>query len=296
MFRSMISACAGCASILLLASGPALVAQAAAVTTTQACDARDPRPTALLQLLTPARREKFAAASLQVATAELDGAAPAEAIVFADYAPHPSDWPGAPDDGTPAPPRPVRESVFWVFGCKTKGWELLAEKSYHLDDAQYRESETEGAVGFKVVKAERLLPDRDLLRVEWVDLRDGHSPFYTYRAFDLYTVRNDKLSRVLICSTLNEYRSGPERSGRQTTRTIQFLKDKLPARIRVAMRSDWDPGVEPEDPADRPPGWDEPRDSAPASESRTAVYRYDGTRFVTERPVCDEGREDSDGR
>jgi hypothetical protein len=295
MFRSMISACAVFAITLLLGSEPALVAQAAAVTATQACDARDPQPDMLLQLLTPARREKFAEASLQVATAELDGAAPAEAIVFADYAPHPSDWPGAPDDGTPAPPLPVRESVFWVFGCKAQGWELLAEKGYRLDDAQYDDSETQGAAGLKVVKAERLLPDRDLLRVEWVDLRDGHSPFYTFRSFDLYALQSNRLSRVLRCPTLYEYRSGPERSGRETTRTIQFLKDKLPARIRVTLSSDWDPGVEPEDP-DKFPDWEKPRDGEPASESRIAIYRYDGTRFVTEQPACDEGLGETEDR
>jgi hypothetical protein len=55
-------------------------------------------------------------------------------------------------------------------------------------------------------------------------------------------------------------RSGPERSGRETTRTIQFLKDKLPARIRVTLSSEWDPGVEPDEP-DKFPDWEKPRPS-----------------------------------
>ncbi|NJO12301.1 MAG: hypothetical protein HC872_01185 [Gammaproteobacteria bacterium] len=260
------------------------------------CSARALQSEEILPLLPQARRQQFAEIPLEVTVAELDGAAPQEMVAFADDVDNVWKWRHAETEEEWNAPRPDAESVLWVFGCKPQGWQLLGERVYRLDDAQHSDSETEGAPGFKVVKAERLLPDRDLLRVEWLDLRDGHSPFFTYRAFDLYALRNDELSRVFICSTLYEYRSGPARFGRHTQRTIQFLKDKLPARVRVAMRSAWDPGVEPADPADRPAGWDEPSDDKPASESRTATYRYDGTAFVAEIPVCDEGREANAGR
>jgi hypothetical protein len=286
MLRHIASLLTGTLALLFASSEQVSRASAAAAPD---CSARALQSEEILQLLPQARREQFAEISLEVIVAELDGAAPHEMVAFADDVHNLWKWRHTETEEGWNAPRPAAESVLWIFGCKTQGWQLLAERVYRLDDAQYDDGTTEGASGFKVVKAERLLPDRDLLRVEWLDRRDGHSPFFTYRAFDLYALRNDELSRVFICSTLYEYRSGPERFGRHTERTIQFLKDKLPARVRVAMRSEWDPGVEPADPADKPAGWDEPRDDKPALESRTATYRYDGTGFVAESPVCEEG-------
>jgi len=280
---------------LMVACGGSTLATrptASAAEVVQRCGSKSAEPKYLLRLLSEERRVQFEDETLRVFTAELDGVAPREAVAFADHAPRPFDVAGSLDDPAYPAPKRIRESMLWVFSCVQKRWQLTAERSYPLDDAQENDS-ADGPPGFKVVKAESLLADRDLLRVEMLDFRTGHSPFYTFRSFDLYGLRSNKLTPVFRCATTDEYRIGPARIGRQIERTIKLLTEKLPATISVSMTTNSD------DPDDKLES-SNPSDGLPAHESPDEfyhyhqIYRYDGTKFITEHSLCDERFRDLD--
>jgi hypothetical protein len=156
-----------------------------------------------------------------------------------------------------------------------------------LDEYQSADDSGVGTLGFNVVKAERLLADRDLLQVELVNFR---LTSYTFRSFDLYALPSNNLTPVFSCATTDSATIGASRFGRSTERSIELLTEKLPAQIRVSMRTQWNPGVESEDPDYQELSKKElsnPPDGLPANESRTEVYSYDGVRFITEHPACD---------
>jgi hypothetical protein len=240
-----------------------------------------PKPNDLLPLLSAAHRVQFADETLQVFTAELDGAALSEAVAFADHAPEPSTIPSPEEDVAYPAPKRTRESRLWVFRCEQNRWQLAAQQGYLLNEDQGGESDEDGPAGFKVVNAERLLADRDLLRVEWLDFSRLR---YTLRSFNLYALRSNTLTPVFRCATTHWGCFG----GRSFERTIQFSKEKLPANIGVQMQSLWNssdshlPDAEPT----------EPDDGLPANEIRTETYSYNGVEFITERPACDEGLKD----
>ncbi len=243
------------------------------VASSGSCVETAPPASTLFAALEQADRDRFGEARPIVLTAELDGAPPLEAVLAADT--HERESESAEGDEL--------YGAIWVFRCADGAFTLLAAKKDYVVGRGW-DGIIDGEPGFKVVRAERVLSTvQDALRVEWRDQYGGSAPFTETRTFQLLALRDGQLASVFDCPTHYLEMRGPERFGRSWSRTIVFLRETLPARIRVHMRSSWDSGVVDEEEEEI-----EPDDDLPASFSESGVYVFDGTRYGSRSRVCGE--------
>jgi hypothetical protein len=180
-----------------------------------------PTPKQLLAALpSPARKFAGTLQGLRVVSLELDGAAPAEAVLSGNSL-------------EPANPEDEPKSQLWVFRRKGSGWRLVTTREWPID--RYWKGTYDGEPGFKVVRgAELLAPGQSLVRVEHQDMRGGVDVRFISRSFELWRLEGDALAPVFRCTLDTDSARGPEREGPGPVhRVVDFVGDGWPRGLRV---------------------------------------------------------------
>lgn len=180
-----------------------------------------PTPKQLVAALPPeARPSAEQLEGLRVVSLELDGTAPAEAVLTGDSI-------------SPTEPDTAPRSQLWVFRRMGSSWRLVTSQEWSIDT--HWDGFFDGEPGFKVVRgAELLAPGRSLLRVEHQDMRGGVDVRFVSRSFELWRLDGDTLAPVFRCTIDYDSAKGPAReSAGEFHRVIDFVGDGWPRRVRV---------------------------------------------------------------
>lgn len=205
----------------LLASTPDAGTPAPKARPAQVKPSAAPTPKQLLAALPPQAR-KFAETlqGLRVVSLELDGEAPAEAVLSGNSI-------------APANPEDEPKSQLWVFRREGSGWRLVTTREWPIDP--YWMGTYDGEPGFKVIRgAELLAPGQSLVRVEHQDMRGGLDVRFIRRSFELWRLDGDTLAPAFHCTIDADSASGPAREGPDPVhRVVDFVGDGWPRRLRV---------------------------------------------------------------
>lgn len=200
-------------------------------------------------------------ATVRVATIELDGAAPREAVLAIDsLVSELEDELGEPTSG------------ILVFRCvldaapgARAGWTLLDRVDLEIDRGWDGTLDTRP--GVVVLRAETLPGvGHDFARIEQLDVRGSYDPRFVSRRFVLVHVVGDEVVIAFDGVVRTETESGPDRAtGPTTIRSIVYARTTPPGiRLRVSERSA----------------------SGRTHRICSTTLRFDGREFVPDDPDC----------
>ena len=191
----------------------------------------------------------------QTRSLELDGAAPAEAVLAIDVLL--GDLHGDLHDG------PAR-SLVWVLGCRAGRWTPLGRLRLDIDSSW--DGTIDERPGVRVIRPESFRGmAHDLLRIEHIDVRGGYDPRYVRRRFLLVGLVDDRLTVALDAIVRDQTTVGPDREdGFGAIRTLIYDRARPWIRLRIV-------------------------ETSPNGRRRTlcrARLRFDGARFVPDDARC----------
>jgi hypothetical protein len=224
------------------------------------------RPLELLSLLPEGVSMRLRAP--RVIAAELDGCAPAEAVLAADV---------LGDGGR------IEASQVWIFARRNGGLTVAAEKRWPVSEG----ADADDALGIRAVAAERMLSaGADVLRVERIDAEHGQDPRYFAHTLDILRLAPRGLETVLSCPLVSSLTRGPARATYEAKRTLD-VRGHFPRLVVVTSEVTFDHGVG--EGAGEVEDFDPSFAERQAAGLREATYTFDGTRYATSGPdLCAE--------
>ncbi|MEZ4394734.1 MAG: hypothetical protein R3A48_26975 [Polyangiales bacterium] len=184
----------------------------------------------------------------RVLTAELDGAAPREAVLAVDAIRRGAE----------------SRSLVWTFGCRDGAWRALGVLSLGVDAAW--DGTLDARPGLAALRVERAPGmDHDFLRVEHLDVRGGADPRFERRRLVLIHVRDGLPFAALDLALREHVLAGPARATvYEATRALDLRAPRATLRVRTFSGS--------------PPRW---------RACRTAL-RLEGRSYRAADPACFE--------
>ncbi len=187
-------------------------------------------------------------AAPRVALIDLDGVAPAEALLGLD---------AIRTDLSPG------QSAVWVLACRDGSWRALGRVLFDVDagwDGTY-----DDVPGIATLRGEMIAGvGHDLARIEHVDVRGGADPRFVRRRFVLAHVVDGALVVALDYVVRDTVEAGPDRAEVfRARRTLVLQRDAQP-RYRLTIRTS----------------------SARRAFSCGATLTFDGRRFVPDDEAC----------
>jgi hypothetical protein len=204
----------------------------------------------------------------RVIAAELDGRAPAEAVLAADV---------LGDGGR------LEASQVWIFMRRGGGLTVVEDKRWPMSQG----AGLDDALGIRAFAAERMLSaSADVLRIERTDAEHGQDPRYFAHTLDVLRLTPRGLETVLSCPLVSSQTRGPTRATYEAKRTLD-VRGRFPRLVVVTAEVTFDPGVGEGagDAEDFDPSFAEHQ----AAGLREATYAFDGRRYATVGPdLCAE--------